>query len=78
MVCGVQLGVPEGFLHRLRYMNAAGVCLQGFRLSLSEILFGVLRGNKRHPLALHKPFLFNDKRRAFAAQTVSSFLGFRV
>lgn len=58
----VQLGVPVDNLARLRFFGTVGYCVGGFRYTLNDMEHGILRGNKRPPYSLSKPFRFKDQR----------------
>ena len=59
---GLQKSVKEfpGFFDRVSYE------IGGFRFSLNDIEHGILRGNRRHPYRLFKPFKGRDPRLAFS------------
>ncbi len=59
---GLQKSVKEfpGFFDRVFYE------IGGFRFSLNDIEHGILRGNRRHPYRLFKPFKGRDPRLAFS------------
>ena len=59
---GLEHSVKEfpGFFNRIAYE------IGGFHFSLNEIEHGLLRGNRRHPYRLLRPFREKDLRREFA------------
>jgi len=59
---GLQKSVKEfpGFFDRVSYE------IGGYRFSLNDIEHGILRGNRRHPYRLFKPFRKGDPRLEFA------------
>ena len=59
---GLQKSVKEfpGFFDRVSYE------IGGFRFSLNDIEHGILRGNRRHPYRLFKPFNGRDPRLPFS------------
>ena len=59
---GLKRSVKEfpGFFDRVTYE------INGSRFSLNEIAHGLLRGNRRHPYRLLRPFREKDPRRQFA------------
>ena len=59
---GLERSVKEfrGFFDRMTYE------IGGFLLSLNDMEHGILRGNKRHPYGLLKPFQKKDSRLAFS------------
>jgi hypothetical protein len=59
---GLKHSVKEfpGFFDRITYD------IGGFRFSLNEMEHGLLRGNRRHPYRLLRPFPEKDRRREFA------------
>jgi hypothetical protein len=59
---GLERSVKEypGFFDRINYE------IGGFRFSLNEMEHGLLRGNRRHPYRLLKPFRERDPRLEFA------------
>ena len=59
---GLERSVKEvpGFFDRITYE------IGGFRFSLNEMEHGVLRGNRRHPYRLLRPFRERDPRLQFA------------
>ena len=59
---GIEKSVKEvsGFFDRVRYE------IGGFHFSLNEMEHGILRGNRRHPYGLLKPFRRKDRRMEFA------------
>jgi len=59
---GLERSVKEfrGFFDRMTYE------IGGFRFSLNDMEHGILRGNKRHPYGLLKPFQKKDSRLAFS------------
>ena len=59
---GLQKSVKEfpGFFDRVIYE------ISGYRLSLNDIEHGILRGNRRHPYGLFKPFRKGDPRLQFS------------
>ncbi len=58
---GLKMSVKEfrGFFNRVMYE------IGGFRFSLNEMEHGILRGNRRHPYGLLKPFRRKDPRLEF-------------
>ncbi len=58
---GIEKSVKEvsGFFDRVAYE------IGDFRFSLNEMEHGILRGNRRHPYGLLKPFLKKDPRMEF-------------
>jgi len=59
---GLQQSVKEftGFFDRMTYE------IGGFRFSLNEMEHGILRGNRRHPYRLLRPFRKRDPRSQFS------------
>jgi hypothetical protein len=59
---GLEKSVKEvsGFFDRVMYE------MGGFRFSLNEMEHGILRGNRRHPYGLLKPFRRKDPRSEFS------------
>lgn len=55
-------GYPDGPLERRRFFGDFKYLIGGYSYSLSAIQNGVLRGNKRPPYNLIKPFGLKDKR----------------
>jgi Protein of unknown function, DUF547 len=69
---GLKMSVKEfcGFFNRMTYE------VGGFRFSLNDMEHGILRGNRRHPYGLMKPFRRRDPRMEFAITPLDSRIHF--
>lgn len=62
----IELGLERSVKEFPRFFDRVTYEIGGFRFSLNEIEHGILRGNRRHPYRLLRPFLKNDSRLEFA------------
>ena len=59
-------GAPRTRAHRRTFFDDVRLCVGGDAYSLSELEHGLLRGNRRAPYCLFKPFAASDPRVRFA------------
>jgi hypothetical protein len=61
----IELGLEKSVKESSGFFNRVMYEIGGFRFSLNEMEHGILRGNRRHPYGLLKPFRKKDPRREF-------------
>jgi hypothetical protein len=61
----IELGLEKSVKELPAFFNRVTYEIGGFRFSLNEMEHGILRGNRRHPYGLLKPFLRKDPRMKF-------------
>jgi hypothetical protein len=62
----IELGLEKSVKEFRGFFNRVTYDIGGFRFSLNEMEHGILRGNRRHPYGLLKPFRRKDPRMEFA------------
>lgn len=62
----IELGLQKSVKEFPRFFDRLIYEIGGYRFSLNEIEHGILRGNRRHPYRLLKPFRKRDPRSEFA------------
>jgi hypothetical protein len=63
----IELGLQRSVKEFPRFFDRLIYEIGGHRFSLNEIEHGILRGNRRHPYRLFRPFRRHDPRIAFGA-----------
>jgi len=66
----IELGLQRSVKEVSRFFDRLLYNIGGHRFSLNEIEHGILRGNRRHPYRLWKPFRRSDPRLTFAVHPV--------
>jgi len=61
-----QVGIPQTSFRRMSFFDTVGYSIGGHFFSLNDIENGILRGNKKAPFHLSKPFAKSDPRFNFA------------
>ncbi|RAL54607.1 hypothetical protein DM860_001735 [Cuscuta australis] len=72
----IRIGHPGGMIDRRAFFAEFQYLVGGYPYSLSAIKDGILRGNKRAPFALTKPFSNGDKRLQMAFPKVNPLIHF--
>ncbi|KAL8144408.1 hypothetical protein V2J09_017440 [Rumex salicifolius] len=72
----IRLGNPQGMMDRKSMANDFQYLVGGQPYSLNAIKNGVLRGNRRPPYSLSKPFAYGDKRSEVALPKVNPLIHF--
>jgi hypothetical protein len=62
----IELGIERSVKEFPRFFDRVTYEIGGFRFSLNEMEHGILRGNRRHPYRLLKPFGKSDSRTELA------------
>ncbi|CAH9102782.1 unnamed protein product [Cuscuta epithymum] len=72
----IRIGHPGGMIDRRAFFADFQYLVGGYPYSLSAIKEGILRGNKRAPFTLVKPFFNGDKRLEMALPKVNPLIHF--
>ncbi len=62
----IELGLERSVKEFPRFFNRVTYEIGGFRFTLNEMEHGILRGNRRHPYRILRPFWKKDARLEFA------------
>ena len=72
----IEMGLERSVKESPRFFDRATYEVGGFPFSLNEMEHGILRGNRRHPYRLLKPFRRKDPRLEFAVIPMDSRIHF--
>ena len=64
----IELGLQHSVKERRRFFDRIAYEIGEYRFSLNDIEHGILRGNRRQPYRLRKPFRHGDARTGFSFQ----------
>ena len=62
----IQIGPPTSAWKRRKFFHKAAYKIGGHTFSLNDIEHGILRGNRKQPMAFQRPFGPSDPRRVFS------------